>query len=120
MSRPIQTPEKPRMSKVTELNDDNFKQTLQTARTPVLVDFSAAWCGPCKALAPTIDKVAVEYTGKLAVYKVDIDNAQETASSFDIRAVPTCIFFKGSKEVDRFTGPLDLRAIKGHVEKVLA
>ncbi|MGE3172289.1 MAG: thioredoxin [Planctomycetota bacterium] len=108
------------MSKVSELTDDNFQDTLKTASTPVLVDFSATWCGPCKALAPTIDKVAAEYSGKLAVYKVDIDSAQETASTFDIRAVPTCIFFKGDKEVDRFTGPLDLRTIKGHVDKVLA
>ena len=64
------------MAKVTELNDTNFKQTLQDAKGPVLVDFSATWCGPCKQLAPTIDKVADEYSGKLDVYKVDIDAAQ--------------------------------------------
>ncbi len=107
------------MAKVTELTDDNFKTTLQGATTPVLVDFSATWCGPCKALAPTIDKVAAEYAGKLAVYKVDIDSAQETASDFNIQSVPTCIFFKSNKEVDRFTGQLDLRGVKSHVEKVL-
>jgi thioredoxin 1 len=108
------------MAKVTELTDGNFKTTLDKAQTPVLVDFSASWCGPCKALAPTIDKVAAEYSGKLEVYKVDIDNAQETAATFGIMQVPTCIFFKSGKEVDRFYGNMDLRAVKGHVDKVLA
>lgn len=108
------------MAKVLELTDDNFKTTLQNAKTPVLVDFSASWCGPCKALAPTIDKVAVEYAGKLAVYKVDIDNAGETASDFNIQSVPTCIFFRGNKEIGRFTGQIDLRSVKSHVDKVLA
>jgi thioredoxin 1 len=108
------------MAKVTELTDGNFKSALDGARTPVLVDFSASWCGPCKALAPTIDKVAAEYSGKLEVYKVDIDNAQETAATFGIMQVPTCIFFKSGKEVDRFYGNMDLRAVKGHVDKVIA
>ncbi len=108
------------MSKVPELTDDNFQSTIQAAKTPVLVDFSATWCGPCKALAPTIDKIAAEYAGKLAVYKVDIDNASEAASDFNIISVPTCVFFKSSKEVDRFTGALDIRSIKSHIDKVLA
>ncbi len=108
------------MSKVPELSDSDFKTTLQNAKTPVLVDFSATWCGPCKALAPTIDKVAADYAGKLAVYKVDIDAASDTASSFQIQSVPTCIFFKNGKEVSRFYGNQDLRAVKTHVDKVLA
>lgn len=107
------------MSKAPELTDDNFQSTIASATTPVLVDFSASWCGPCKALAPTIDKLAAEYAGKLAVYKVDIDNAQEASSDFNISSVPTCVFFKNSKEVDRFTGALDMRTIKTHIEKVL-
>ena len=73
-----------------------------------------------KALAPTIDKVAAEYNGKLAVFKVDIDNAPESASSFGIQSVPTCIFFKGGKEVGRFLGNQPLPAIKGQVDRVLA
>ena len=104
---------------VTELTDDTFQKTLQSAARPVLVDFSASWCQPCKALAPTIDKVAGDYEGKLDVYKVDIDNAQETASSFGIMRVPTCIFFRDGKEIDRFTGNLDLRSVKGYVDRVL-
>jgi thioredoxin 1 len=105
---------------VTELNDSNFLSTVQAAKTPVLVDFSATWCNPCKALAPTIDKVAADYAGKLAVFKVDIDNAQESAASFGIQSVPTCIFFKGGKEVGRFLGNQPIGAIKSQVDRVLA
>jgi thioredoxin 1 len=104
---------------VTELTDKNFHSTLQTAKVPVLVDFSASWCQPCKALAPTIDKIAGDYRGRMDVYKVDIDNAQEVAASFGIMSVPTCIFFRDGKEVDRFTGNADLRTVKGHVDRVL-
>jgi thioredoxin 1 len=104
---------------VTELNDKNFLSTLQSAKVPVLVDFSANWCQPCKALAPTIDKVAGEYKGRMDVYKVDIDNAQEAATTFGIMSVPTCIFFRDGKEVDRFMGNADLRTVKGHVDRVL-
>ena len=105
---------------VTELTDTNFQSTLQAAKVPVLVDFSASWCQPCRALAPTIDKVAGEYKGKMDVYKVDIDNAQEVAASFGIMSVPTCIFFRDGKEVDRFMGNADLRTVKNHVDRVLA
>ena len=68
---------------------------------------------------PTIDAVATQYAGKLSVFKVDIDNAQDTAASFGISSVPTCIFFKNGKEVDRFLGNQDLRAVKERVDKVL-
>lgn len=105
---------------VTELSDTNFQSTLQSAKVPVLVDFSASWCQPCKALAPKIDQVAGEYKGRMDVYKVDIDNAQETAASFGIMSVPTCIFFRDGKEVERFLGNPDLRTVKGHVDRVLA
>ena len=104
---------------VTELTDANFLSTLQTAKTPVLVDFSASWCQPCKALAPTIDKVAGEYKGRMAVYKIDIDSAQDTAANLQILSVPTCIFFRDGKEVDRFTGNADIRTVKGHIDRVL-
>lgn len=104
---------------VSELTDGNFQSTLQKAARPVLVDFSASWCGPCKALAPTIDKVAQTYQGRIDVYKIDIDNAQEAASSLGIMSVPTCVFFRDGKEVDRFTGNADLRTVTGHVDRVL-
>lgn len=104
---------------VTELTDANFLSTLQAAKVPVLVDFSASWCQPCKALAPTIEKVAGEYKGRMDVYKIDIDAAQDSAANLGIMSVPTCVFFKDGKEVDRFTGNADLRTVKGHIDRVL-
>ncbi len=108
------------MSNVKELIDAEFENTLQTSELPVLVDFSATWCQPCKVLAPTIDAVAEEYSGKLSVFKMDIDDAPDAASHFGIRGVPTVIFFKEGREVDRFVGSQDLRSVKERVEKVLA
>lgn len=105
---------------VTELTDSNFNSTVQGAKVPVLVDFSASWCQPCKALAPTIDKVATEYKSKLDVYKVDIEKAPESAEAYGIISVPTCIFFKDGKQVESFTGNADLRTVKAHVDRVLA
>lgn len=108
------------MSEVNELQDTDLETTLQGTETPVLVDFSATWCQPCKALAPTIEAVAKEYSGRLSVYKVDIDKAPNAAGHFGIHGVPTCIFFKSGKEVDRFSGNADLRSVKERVEKVLS
>ena len=107
------------MSNVKELTDSDFETTVKDSAVPVLVDFSATWCQPCKALAPTIDAVADEYNGKLAVYKVDIDKAQNAAANFGIQGVPTCVFLKEGREVDRFSGVQDLRTVKDRVDKVL-
>ena len=74
----------------------------------------------CKTLAPTIDAVADEYDGKLHVFKVDIDKAQNAAAHFGILGVPTCVFLKEGREVDRFSGVQDLRSVKERVDKVLA
>ncbi len=108
------------MSKIQELSDADLETAVQNSELPVLVDFSATWCQPCKALAPTIDAVAQEYDGKLNVFKVDIDEAPNATTQFGISGVPTCIFFKTGKEVDRFMGNLDLRSIKERVEKVVS
>ena len=108
------------MSNVKELTDADFDSALQGSSVPVLVDFSASWCQPCKALAPTIDAVADEYAGKLQVYTVDIDHAPNAAGHFGIQGVPTCILFRDGQEKDRFAGNHDLRSIKERVEKILA
>jgi thioredoxin 1 len=107
------------MSHVRELTDDTFESSLQESDVPALVDFSASWCQPCKALAPTIEAVAKEYSGRLNVFKVDIDEAQESSSHFGIQGVPTCVLFKDGKEVDRFMGNKDLRSIKERVDRLL-
>ncbi|HOY61802.1 MAG TPA: thioredoxin [bacterium] len=87
-----------------ELQSSNFDQEVINSATPVVVDFSAVWCGPCKMLAPTIDKLAQAYEGKAKVFKMDVDNSRDIATKFGIRGVPTVIFFKGGAEKDRVVG----------------
>jgi len=108
------------MANLPKLTDDNFESTLSGATVPVMVDFSATWCQPCKALAPTIEAVAKEYSGRLDVYNVDVEEAHSTAGQFAIRGVPTVIIFKNGREVDRFIGNEDLHSVKRRVEKALA
>jgi thioredoxin 2 len=86
------------------LHEDTFVRTIEDAEVPVLVDFYADWCGPCKVMAPAVDEIAASYQGRALVAKLDTDRAQRTASSFNIRGIPTTIVFKGGKEVARQTG----------------
>jgi thioredoxin len=86
------------------LNDDTFARTIENAEVPVLVDFYADWCGPCKVMAPFVDELAAAYQGRALVGKLDTDRAQRTASGFNIRGIPTSIVFKGGREVTRQTG----------------
>jgi thioredoxin 1 len=89
---------------VLEFTDDNFEaQVLQSAQ-PVLVDFWAPWCGPCRALAPTIDELSNDYSGKVRVGKLNTDDNPKVASDFGISAIPTVLVFKGGAVVDRFVG----------------
>lgn len=86
------------------LNDDTFSRTIENAEVPVLVDFYADWCGPCKVMAPAVDELAAAFQGRALVAKLDTDRAQRTASGFNIRGIPTTIVFKGGREVARQTG----------------
>ena len=86
------------------LNDDTFARTIAEAEVPVLVDFYADWCGPCKVMAPAVDEVARTYMGRALVAKLDTDRAQRSSSGFNIRGIPTTIVFRGGKEVGRQTG----------------
>ena len=86
------------------LNDETFTRTIEGAEVPVLVDFYADWCGPCKIMAPAVDELAATYQGRALVAKLDTDRAQRAASGFNIRGIPTTIVFKGGKEVARQTG----------------
>ena len=85
------------------LTDSNFEQTISTNKT-VLVDFWATWCGPCRALAPTIVELAKEYSGKVLIGKLDVDENPATAEKFQVFSIPTMILFKDGKEVDRLVG----------------
>ena len=89
---------------VLEVNDGNFEAEVLKSNVPFLLDFSAVWCGPCKALSPIVDKVATEFKGKVRVGKLDIDDSPGVASKFGIRSVPTVLVFKGGKESGRHVG----------------
>ncbi len=89
---------------VSNVTDQNFDSEVTQSDKPVLLDFTATWCGPCKALAPIVEDVAKEFDGQLKVGKLDIDASPGVASRFGIRGVPTVIVFKGGKEVARQVG----------------
>ena len=89
---------------VKEFTDDNFDSEVLKAEVPVLVDFWAEWCMPCRMLAPTIDQVAADFDGKVKVGKVDTDANRNTAVNYAISAIPTVILFKGGEPVKKFVG----------------
>lgn len=89
---------------VHAFDDKNFDQEVLQAAGPVMVDFTATWCGPCKMLSPIIEKLADEFAGKLKVGKVDVDNAPGVAAKYGIRSVPTVIVFEGGQKKAQHTG----------------
>ncbi|HZZ44971.1 MAG TPA: thioredoxin [Tepidisphaeraceae bacterium] len=89
---------------VVEFNDQNFEQEVINSETPVLVDFWAEWCMPCRMLAPTIEKIAKEYVGKVKVGKIDTDANRDVSIKYGISAIPTVILFKGGQVVQKFVG----------------
>ncbi|MDI1433211.1 MULTISPECIES: thioredoxin [Polyangium] len=89
---------------VRSFNEKNFEQEVLQSDVPVLVDFTATWCGPCKALAPIVDKVADEFEGKVRVGKLDIDESPNLATKYGVRSVPTVMIFKGGAKADQHVG----------------
>jgi thioredoxin 1 len=89
---------------VIQITDANFEEEVVKSATPVLVDFWAEWCQPCRRLAPTIEKIAADYAGKVKVGKLDTDANHATASKFGISAIPTVIVFKGGQVAQKFVG----------------
>jgi thioredoxin 1 len=101
--------------KIAQLTTENFKSTIGSATTPVLVDFWAPWCGPCKAIAPILEELAVELDGKLNIAKVNIDDHGDVATEFGIRAIPTMLLFKGGQVVEQLVGMMPKAALKSKI-----
>lgn len=105
---------------VLEVNDANFDEEVLKSEQPVLVDFWAAWCGPCKAIGPLVDGVAQAYAGKLKVTKVNVDANGATPMRYGIRGIPALLFFKGGKVADQIVGYVPQEVIEEKVKSLLA
>ena len=103
---------------VLELSDDNFKEVVLKSDKPVIVDFWATWCMPCKMLAPTVEEIANECKGKYKIAKLNIDDAMDVATSFSVMNIPTLIFFNNGGEVARMVGAASKRDILKKIEEV--
>ena len=100
--------------------DATFDQDVLRSDVPVLVDFWAVWCGPCKAIAPIVDGVATTYAGKLKVAKVNVDQNGATPSRYGIRGIPALLFFKGGKVADQIVGYVPQNVIEEKIQRLLA
>tara|TARA_Y100000031_G_C7861220_1_gene222036 strand:+ start:152 stop:484 length:333 start_codon:yes stop_codon:yes gene_type:complete len=104
--------------KVKETSDDNFQSDVINNSKPVLVDFWAVWCGPCKAIGPIMDEIAEEQDGKIEVYKVNIDDNPKTPAQFGIRGVPTVLAFKNGEVVDQVVGAVPKTEFQRLIDKI--
>jgi thioredoxin 1 len=104
---------------VTNVTNDTFDSVVVEAKTPVLVDFWATWCGPCKIIAPVVEELAKEYEGKVTFAKVNTDENADLASRFNIRGIPTLMFFKEGKMVDQVVGAVPKAQLKSKLDSLL-
>jgi thioredoxin 1 len=105
---------------VTEVTDSTFDAEVLQSQVPVLVDFWATWCGPCRMIAPVVEELAKQYEGKLKVTKVDVDNNTRIATKYDIRSIPSLYIFKGGKVVQTIIGAVPKTQLVSALEGVLA
>lgn len=105
--------------KPMEVTDSNFQNEVLKSDKPVLLDFWAEWCGPCKMISPIVEELAKEYDGKLKVGKVDVDSNQQTSMQYGIRSIPTLLIFKGGKVVDQLVGAVPKKVLSEKITKHL-
>ncbi len=103
--------------KPIEVTDSSFENEVLKSDTPVLVDFWAEWCGPCKMIAPIVEEIAKEYEGKIKVAKLDVDSNTQSAGKFGVRSIPTLLVFKDGQVVDQIIGAVPKRHLLEKIEK---
>ena len=100
-----------------EITDGNFEESVLKSSVPVLVDFWAEWCGPCRMIAPTVEALATDYSGKVTVGKLNVDNNQTTASQYGVRSIPTLLLFKDGEVVETIVGLQDKPQLQAILDK---
>ena len=108
------------MPKPLTVTDASFEKEVLQSDTPVVVDFWAEWCGPCKMIAPILEEIAQEFDGRLKVAKVDVDSNNKTAGRYNIMSIPSLLFFKNGQVVDQIVGAMPKSHLTSRLEKVLA
>jgi thioredoxin 1 len=105
---------------IVVLQDATFEKEVLKSDVPVLVDFWAVWCGPCKAIAPTVDELAKQYKGKVKVAKMDVDEHQQVPQQYGIRSIPTLLVFKGGRVVDTIVGAVPKAKLEESLKKAIS